>query len=771
MLVSTALGLSMLAGGAVVAQDNDDEGASTGMLFEEITVTAQKRAQSAQDVGIAMTALNGDQMRALGYTNAQQVTALSPGVSTVQPNGEANYSIAIRGVANSDFTSNVESPVAIYVDEVYISQMSGAGFQLFDMERVEILKGPQGTLFGRNATGGLVQYVTKKPTQETEGYFSVSYGSWNRVKGEGAIGGALSDKISARLSVMGHKGDGYVENRVTGDNLNNANDYAGRLQVLFEPTDGFEWLLNARFSDQDIRTGFFEHQTAVFPTSAPSPGAVNTNLDGYRDNDGDPFAGDYDNQGYNDLRTRGYTSTITWDMTDNIVLTALTDWQTVKRNYMEDSDASPVDYFNFFLTTDTTQFSQELRLNGTTDKMKWAAGFYYLDLEIDDNNGVVARGWFEDFLPAVFGATQEDFGGLNGLFNPYKIGSESWSVFGQVEYDVSETLAFIGGFRWIEEDKRMDYRDIGVVYTDDAEADPTNSHTKLFDFVPRYKGNRSDGEWSARAQVNYRPSDDLLTYISWNRGVKSGSFNAPLLPSDFLVTDTFMNYGPEKLDAYEIGFKLDVPESNLRINGAAYYYDYKDVQAFSIIGLDTFTLNAEGKNKGFELEVFSSPMEGLDLMIGVGYVDSKLTDLPGVTIDAETPIGVVPAVVPGETLTAVQTPKWNLNGLARYEHELDNGFLAFQADFQYRSEHYFALVQSPAVTENGYGIVNASVAWSSEERDWEVRFGVDNLFDAEYRVQNFDLSGNIDNGGAFFGMIERYYGRPRNWRLSVTHNF
>jgi len=151
-------------------------------VLEEVMVTAQKREQSIQDVGIAITAYTGDQLSQLGWTNAQQVTAMAPGVTTVQPNGEANYAIAIRGVANSDFTTNVESPVALYVDEVYISQMSGAGFLLYDMDRVEILRGPQGTLFGRNATGGLVHYITKKPTKEFDGYIMGTVGDYDQYK-------------------------------------------------------------------------------------------------------------------------------------------------------------------------------------------------------------------------------------------------------------------------------------------------------------------------------------------------------------------------------------------------------------------------------------------------------------------------------------------------------------------------------------------------------------------------------------------------------------
>ncbi len=765
---STAITIALAAYTAgshsVVAQEEN-------FILEEIQVTAQKRSQSSQDVGIAITALSGKQMAALGYTNAQQVTGLAPGVSTVQPNGEANYSVAIRGVANSDFTSNTESPVAIYVDDVYISQMSGAGFQMFDMDRVEILRGPQGTLFGRNATGGLVQFVTKRPTQETEGYANISYGSWNRVKMEGAVSGALSENVSARVSAMGHKGGGYVENRVTGVDLNNANDYAGRLQLLFAPSDDLEILLNIRAASQDIRTGFFEHAGAVYPTALITPNTPNSNLGGYTETDGDVYAGDYDLQGYNDLETKGITSTITWDMSDSITLTSLTDYQTVKRDYMEDSDASPVDYFNFFLTTDTEQFSQELRLNGSTDKMKWAAGLYYMDLDINDSNGNVARGWFKDALPALFGVTQEEMGGLNGLYNPYHMTSESISVFAQTEYEVSETVSVIGGFRWIEEKKEIDYRDIGVVYNDNAEADPLSNYTELFDFVAPYNGKRNDGNWSARLQVNYKPTDDLLTYLSWNRGVKSGGFNAPLLPTDVLVTDAFMNYAPEKLDAYEVGFKLDIPESSLRINGSAYYYDYKNYQAFTIVGIDTFNINTQAKNKGFELEVFAAPIENFSLMGGVGYISSKVTDVPGLTIDVDTAAGLVEAIVPGATLTAIQTPKWNLNGLARYEIPMGDGSLAIQGDFQYRTKHYFALLQSPAVAQKAYATYNASIAYSSGDDDWEIRLGVENIFDEEYKVQTFDLSGNVNNGGLFFGVIEQYYGRPRSWRLSYNMNF
>ena len=199
-------------------------------VLEEVQVTATKRTESVQDVAIAITAFTGDQMEQLGWTNAQQVTAMAPGVHTIQPNGEANYAIAMRGVASSDFTTNVESPVALYVDEVYISQMSGAGFMLFDMERVEILRGPQGTLFGRNATGGLIHYITRKPTSDFGGYITGTVGDNDQYKVEGAVGGG-TENLAFRFSCAYHSIDGYVDNRAAGEALNDADVQASRVQV------------------------------------------------------------------------------------------------------------------------------------------------------------------------------------------------------------------------------------------------------------------------------------------------------------------------------------------------------------------------------------------------------------------------------------------------------------------------------------------------------------------------------------------------------------
>ena len=719
--------------GAVVAMPGQ------AAVIEEIVVTAQKREQNAQDVGIAISALTGEQMRQLGYGSAQQVTAMAPGVQTVQPNGEANYAIAMRGVASSDFTTNVESPVAVYLDEVYISQMSGTGFMLFDMERVEMLRGPQGTLYGRNATGGLAHFVTVKPSQEASGYGQFTVGRYDQIKFEGAVGGPLSDTVSARLSLSTHNNDGYVKNRLLDKRLNNADDSAVRGQLLFEPTDSFSLLFNARRSEQDIDTGFFEHVTANVEGMF-TPNEVNEVL-GYIDNDGDVYEGDYDRDGHNKLETEGYTATLKWDA-EHFTLTSITDYSTVERDYIEDSDASPAPFFNFFLSTDAEQFSQEVRVNGQTDEMDWVAGVYYLDISVKDANGAET----EPFITYVFEIPTP---AVSGLDNPYETNTESWSIFGQVERRLSDRLTGIVGARWIRDEKDHEYA-VNVVDFIPGTVQRNGNPNIIAPFA-YYYGERKDDEFAVRLAANYDVNDDLMLYASWNRGVKGGGYNSPVFPLSppLDYNDATMSYDPEQLDAFEVGFKSRQMDGLMIFNGAFYYYDYKDYQAFQIVGIDTITTNANADSFGGELELQITPAAGVDIILGAAYNDIEV-DLGG----------------GAPKTTSVQSPKWNLNGLVRYEWPVLGGAMAAQFDFLHRSKHYFSLTGAPTVEEDGYTLMNASLMYTSAEGRWSLNAFVQNLGDEEHLVQTFDLS-----GPGVFGMVEQYYNRPRWWGISAAVYF
>jgi iron complex outermembrane receptor protein len=723
-------------------------GALQAAVLEEVRVTATKRTESAQDVGIAITAFTGDQMDQLGWTNAQQVTAMAPGVQTVQPNGEANYAIAMRGVASSDFTTNVESPVALYLDEVYISQMSGAGFQLFDMERVEILRGPQGTLFGRNATGGLVHYITRKPSSDANGYLKGTVGENEQYRVEGAISGG-TETLSARLSGSYHNNDGYITNRYRdedgkqSDDLNDADDKTARLHVLWAPNEDVELLLTGRWSEQDINTGFFENVSSVLPGQL-TPKVPNPVLDGYLDNDGDVWAGEYDDPGYNDLKTRGYTGTLKWDF-GAFRLTSITDNSTVKRDYIEDSDASPVSFFNFFLTTDADQFSQEIRLDGETDRFQWVGGVYYLDLDIDDSNGAIT----DPIYNAFFGPTETP-GAEGGLNNPYSSELESYSVFGQVDIPLGEEFTLILGARYIDDDKDFQYNVNAVEFLDPDYrkfSAPRNVNTLIP--LAEYKGSADDQEWAGRGQLDWALNDDWLIYGGWNRGIRGSGFNAPLFPFSppLEYTDEFMAYDPETLDAYEIGFKSTLFDGLAQFNGAFYYYDYQDYQAFNIVGLDTITFNTDAESYGAELELQTSPIEGLDILMGAAYND------------IEVDIG-------DQELPSVQSPEWNLNGLIRYEWPMFGGRMAIQGDIVWRDEVFFALVDAETLQQDSYAVSNASLTYYTEDGKWEGSVFVNNLTDEEYLVQTFDLS-SLD----VFGMTEQYYGRPQWWGASLTYRW
>ena len=782
--VAVASAAALACGLCVMAQGSDEEETDTSSevsaFMEEIVVTAQKREQAMQDVGIAVTAVSGEQMRTLGYTNAQEISALAPGVSTIQPNGEANYAIGIRGVANNDFTTNVESPIAIYVDEVYVSQMSGTGFMLFDMERAEILRGPQGTLFGRNATGGLVQYVSVKPSDEFGGYGTATFGQYDQIRFQGAVNLPFSEGFAARMSVASHQREGYVDNRLAPDRkLNDANDFALRGQLRWS-NDAWDVLLNLRRARQDIRTGFFQHVSAVEPGRL-TPERVNPFLldaggnPGYLDADGDNYAGDYDFEGRNELTTRGQSLTVRWE-SGNWSFTSITDTSNTTRDYIEDSDASPTDYFNFFLTTDADQFSQELRLAGGGDTTAWVAGFYYLDLVVNDSNGGIAHGFLCDYFVLLGEAPcppRAATDGRFGIYNPYRTETQSWSGFGQWERQISDEVTLILGGRWIGEEKEHRYRDILVLYDARATSGADPRTEELLD-LESYTGTRDDGEWAARLQLDWRPNDGALYYLSYNRGVKSGGFNAPLLPTAGFVNETSMNYEPERLDALEAGFKLDLAGGRSTLNGAVYRYDYADYQAFSIIGLDTFTLNATAESQGFELELRASPSSRLDALVGMGFIDTKVTDVPGITVNRAGLEALGEATRPGQHVRPVQTPEWNLNGLIRYEWPMQGlgGDLVLQVAFEHRTEHFFNLTNTTTLVEDGYTLWDAMVSYFPHEAEsWALRFAVRNLTDEEYVVQGFDLSGSITIPNGFWGMTEHYYGRPRMWSLSADFVF
>ncbi len=752
--------------------------------LEEIIVTAQKRQQNIQDVGISITAFSEKQLHELGYTHSMQVTEMAPNVQVVQPNGLSSYNLNIRGVVQTDFGDHQEAPVSLYVDEVYISQMSAAGFALFDLDHVEILRGPQGTLFGRNATGGLAHFVTKKPSQELDGYVVGTYGDWDLFRIEGALGGPITDTVSARFSGVWNQHDPYIHNRI-GKDLNNADDFSLRAQLLFDFDENTNLLLNLRHAEQDVDSGFFKHRagkptdiaggvfldagedywTAANATNpafgpdgflggVPAPiSCAGCDAFGYVDPDSNPYVGSYDFIGFNVLKTTGGTATLHTNIGD-WEFKSITDFTTIKKRYQEDSDASSNSIFNFFVTANVDQFSQEFQLSGETDQRRWVTGLYYLSIKGDYSIG----GEIDAFELGSFPG--------GGLSNPFSTDTDSYAAYAQLEQDFANDFTLIGGIRFTREEKKHAYQSNFVVFPVGwTPGDPPPSGADilapLFDYSAETVGSLAELKknlWSSKLELDWHATDDSMVYVSWNRGVKGGGFNAPLDPTGLLLEDGSQNnqemrFKDETLDAYEIGFKSLLGNGSVRINGAAFYYDYSDYQAFRFIGLTQTVFNADATIYGMDLEIAASPVEGLNLMFGLGLLNTKVKDL-------DFGFGLV------DRDTAF-SPSLNMNGLARYEWPVGSGSLAVQADFHYLGDHNFNLVAPPVLQEASYTVANARVSYTGADDGWELAVFVDNFTDTKYRIQGFDVTSPPPVG---FGMVQEYYGKPRWWGVSFTYN-
>ena len=766
---------------------------SQAAVLEEVVVTAQKRDQLLQDVGIAVTAFSREQLKQLGWSSAEKVTAMTPGVTTIQPNGPSAFFTNIRGVAQNDFSGDhQESPIAVYVDEAYISAASGAGFQLFDFERVEILRGPQGTLFGRNATGGLVHYITRKPDQQRDGYLELTYGDYSQMKAEGAFGGGITDNLSGRVSFVHNEHDGVLENRI-GSDLNNGNDYALRGQLLFEFTSGAEWLLSIRKGEQDVDVGPFTHRSARlnavtglgedFAGADLTDAGDSKNAEPYEDLSRDLFKASLNIKGFNKIESNGLTSNFSVDFGNQMEFVSVTDIARLEKDYIEDSDAGPNDFFSFSLRSDIDQISQEFRISGATDSATWVVGAFYLDIEGDFFNGGPASNFFAAAFPGD-GLGDDSLSNL-GLNNPFSTETRSYAVFAQTDYDLTGALKLTAGLRWSKEKKEMDFRQFfslfestnsftvavqdglglgGEIWTFSADKISNEPGGPAFGYAainvadPGDLAKRDDDLITAKLSLEWSPSNDFLWYGSYNRGIKAGGFNAPLDATDFYAGDRSpeeMTFDEEVLNAFETGFKLTFAEGRARLNGALYYYDYQDYQAFALDSLTTVVFNTDAETTGMELELQATPVDGLDLLLGFGWIDNNVEDAHvepnGNRVDRE----------------AVLTPELNVNGMVRYEWPVAGGYLAAQADFNYMGSHFFQLKNSPVGEEDGYVLTNVRLTYTSESGQWVTSAYVNNLTDEEHRLMVFDLAGAPAEGG--FGMYENFAGPPRWWGLNVRY--
>lgn len=731
---------------------------SSAGVLEEIVVTAQKREQNLQDVGVAVTAFSGDQFRAFGFTNSTDISAQTPGLN-ISSHSPSLVTVNIRGVAQNDFADHYEPPVALYVDETYVSAMGAAMVQSYDLERVEILKGPQGTLFGRNATGGLLHYISKKPSEEFNGYAELTVADYDQIKFEGAVGGALTDSTSGRLSVASNKHDGYLDNSL-GDDLNDADTWSVRGQLLFSLGESSDLLLKMHYSEDDMLGAGYSHQANGYaPDGFGVPVGFNelgTFFDafgeafqtcpgcdafGYREPENDLRKANNDHEGFLEREISGITAKFTIDL-GGTTLTSITDYLELDKEYSENTNggARPSTYWHS--NQNLEQFSQEIRFNGASDSLVWTAGLYYLDIANETDSGLDPI----DLGPFLAGVNPED--GQPWAYIPVvsafdaTTDSESWAVFGHLEFELSEQWSLVTALRYTEDEKESDY----LLSSEDDFLGPPQHF---------YSGSSSDAKqdfnnWSGKLGLDWTPNEDTLIYASLNRGHKAGSFNYVFLsfePLDF----SSIPHDEEELTSFEMGYKGEFMDGRARLNIAAFYYDYKNHQASFFVNLANTIGNVDASAYGGELEFSMSPTERLEFMVGVSLLETETED-----------VGMPDGSIQDRELA--YSPDFSANYLVRYTWPLRQGAaVAAQLDGNYTDDFCFTVVCNYTEEEDSYFINNARLTYTSENEDWSLTGFVRNLGDEDYRHYSLDA--------AFVGFRGQVINPPRWWGVTAAYNW
>ena len=721
-------------------------------VLEEIVVTAQRREQSLQEVGISVTAISGKDMRDLGFNNVLDVIAKVPGVDSYSPYGTGtSANIVIRGIGLNDFGEGHEAPIATYVDEFYLVGVPAVDFALFDLERVEFLRGPQGTLFGRNTTGGLVHFITAKPTRELTGYASLSAGNFSDFKLEAAISGPLSDNISGRLAVLSNQRDGYVVNLNPnlGDGAEVGNN-AVRGQLLFEPGNDWRILLKGEYSNIDARHSYYEHIPLSFDpaTGLASLDPDGTDTAGY--NERNFGAGDRNvtlTSGRQELEQDGFTllARIEKDIGD-LTVTSITGYLDLDRRLVEDCDASPNVICGAVFPYQSDWFSQELRVDKTSGELQWTTGLYYLNQNAENQPSAF-------FNVPVDGPTAVDpvTGLYNGGFFPIALSgnweqeTESFAVFGQLEYTFATDWTVIAGLRWTHDEKDFVDSDNATLRSCPGFPIPSNCFLPpIGTGIPNpFVGNYEDDLFSWRLGLNYQAIDNLLLFASISQGAKAGGFNNGFY-SPAANDTSLIPYSDETNISYEIGEKFTWLDDRMRINATLFYYDYSDFQTFNWVGIGGLIVNSDATAFGGELELEALVTDNLWVRLGLSYLDTEIENVTG----------------PSPNFTAeremANAPETTVSGIVIYDVPLSGNYsLSLQWDFNYINERFANNFNDPASRLDSYFKHNALVSFGIGE-NWELQGFVRNISDEEYEMRMFVFS---DLGyGQFMYALPRTYG-------------
>jgi iron complex outermembrane receptor protein len=781
-------------GGTALAQETGAD-----RMLEEITVTARRREEGLQSAPIAISAYNGESLEYRGVSRLDDVTRFVPSL-TLENNpsfGGASNSAAIylRGVGQKEFLPTTEPGVGLYVDEVYIARSVGAILDLIDIERLEVLRGPQGTLFGRNTIGGAIVITTVKPEigGEFGGRLGAVYGTDDRINLKGSLHFPLGETAAARVSLASFQQDGYVD-LPDGTDLGNDDTITGRIAVAWQPTDrlavdlNFDatsddengppmQLLGIDFTDLSQLNGVvaappppmaFVHNVttaalgpgvpcavedtegnSLVPFPNPNPASPNCYDNRY-------LTGD-DNQGTAEAKSEtdvwGLSATIAYDISENLVLKSITAYRDLESEFARDGDHSPQRIAQFHDSLDQEQFTQELQLQGNYDRLNWILGAYYFSEDGDNPNTL-------DFTVSNFRS--------GGTFD-----NEAWALFAQGTYDITEQLHLTLGVRYTDETKKFHPDQIIYqnYYAGISEVLPPGHPMALLDapflqagerILPDLEKELEIDETTPMVNLSYDVNDDVMVYASYSEGFKSGGFTQRVFPPIVVPytappgtpdIDLIPTYEPEFVEVYELGFKSTLADGRVRLNGAIFNTDYDDlqVQVFSSVAPVTQNVGA-ATIQGFEVEMQASPGAGWLIEAMASYLDTEYDE-----IDTQ-------QTLIGKDNAFERVPEWTSSIGVSKEFSLDDmGTLVARVDWSYRDETYNDAYNQEILKTDSYDLWDASLRWTDVSEAFSVILSGRNLGDEEYLVTG------VHNTA--FQAYEGVYNRGREYLVEVRWDF
>ena len=756
---SVALAILSASAPAMAQQAEATDG---GVTLDDIIVTATKRQESAQTVPIAITAFSGETLAALGVVTPVDLANQTPNFKIKSEFGVQPI-VFMRGIGNTNFFATSINPVGMYLDGVYMGPNFAQGLQLYDLERVEILRGPQGHLYGRNTTGGLVSFITRRPSASAglNGQARIQVGDFGQRFIEAAVGAPLSSNAAFRLAVQHDENDGMFTNinpafdkDAGGRNLD-----AVRLSFAVDAGNGVDLFLSGRYGksqSQNIGTkpGFF----------ACPPGAI---VGGFRQGCTDVFGYglkdapgyhevDYGSVDFENVETYGASLEANIALGENYTFTSLTSADSAKMRRQFDADGSRAALVDSSFAADSDFYSQELRLTSDLPgPFNWLVGANYYREDIDSHS-------FFNIADATFALG-------SGLDQEIRQKTRTAGVFGEVTYKFTEDLTLRAGARWTSDKRSATIESFvanatgmfnssaapafvipalpagGFISESDARA------SQLAQLIPLTALSKTARRVSGRVSLDYELAPNQLVFASVSRGFKGGEVNggAQLSPAEVSLTK------PETVMSYELGYKGRPIPGLLRLNVTGFLMKVSDQQVLINAGalFSTLANAASSETKGVEVEGVLTPGGGFSANFGVAYLDGRFKSFKDVLAGVDRSGNRLP-----------EAPKWNLSGLVRYETPLANGTASAQLDATWNSSRFFTIENGAAQRQAAYAVVNGSIGYAfGPDEKFAVRVFVKNLLDKDYLVSGFALN--------TFGLNAFQPGQPRSFGVSISGKF